>query len=133
MRLTNNFGYKGFDLSIMVNARVGGLLRSDFHTGYNTLMGRYNNLNVDYWTPENPTNAYPRPNINQERPLYSSSMNIFSRDYLKIQNITLGYNLSENVLNSWGIEKIRIYTSVENAYVFWPYNVKDPSMSVNIR
>ncbi|MCB0853681.1 MAG: TonB-dependent receptor, partial [Bacteroidetes bacterium] len=58
--LTNCFEYKNFDLSIFFFARVGHTIRSNFHVGNNSLFARYNNLNVDYWTVDNPTNAFPR-------------------------------------------------------------------------
>jgi TonB-linked SusC/RagA family outer membrane protein len=129
--MTNTFDYKGLSLSVLVRVRAGGLLRSDFQTSYNTLFGRYNNLNVDYWTPNNPTNAYPRPNLNQQHPLYQSSMNIFNASYVQIKNVALGYNLPIGIMHRLGIDKLRIYISVENAYVFSPYKVKNPSASVN--
>ena len=44
------------------------MIESSFHRNNNTLFARYNNMLVDYWTPDNPTNAYPRPQANQERP-----------------------------------------------------------------
>lgn len=127
--MTNMFSYKGFDLTILINTRIGGLLRSDFHSDYNTLFGRYNNLNVDYWTPDNPTNAYPRPNLNQERAVYNTSMNIFNADYLKIKNITLGYNFPSSLMGKWGFNRLRVYLSVENVKVFSDYKVQDPSLA----
>lgn len=32
--------------------------------------GRANSVRLDYWTPNNPTNAYPRPSVDMERPDY---------------------------------------------------------------
>lgn len=127
--LTNVFAYKNFDLTILANGQVGGLLRSNFHTDYNTLFGRYNNLNVNYWTPDNPTNEYPRPNLNQERALYNTSMNIFNSNFLKIKNITVGYNLPAPILEKWHVNRLRVYGSVENVYVFSKYRVQDPSLA----
>lgn len=126
--IVNSFSYQGVDLSITINARTGGMLKSFIHDQYNTLFGRYNNLDIDYWTPSNPTDAYPRPSQNQERPLYYRSMMLFSSDYLKIANITLGYSLPVELINTMGVENIRLYTSVENVYVFSPYEAQDPSV-----
>ncbi len=61
--ITNRFSYKGLDFSFFLFGRFGSMIRSAFHTGgFNALAGRYNNLAVNYWTPNNPTNDYPRPN-----------------------------------------------------------------------
>lgn len=130
--MTNKFAYKGFDLSVMLNARVGQMLRSRFHDAYNTLFGRYNNLNVDYWTPDNPTNAYPRPNQNQEHPVYSSTMSYFDGSFVKVKNITLGYNVPSHSLRNLGLGRFRIYATIENAYVFSKYKAYDPESSGDV-
>ena len=96
--MTNRFNYKGFDLSFFVFGRFGSMIRSQFHQSFNSLFGRYNNLAVDYWTPNNPTNAYPRPNQNQEFPKYNSSMSLFDGTFVKVRNINFGYNFSGIVL-----------------------------------
>ncbi|MDZ7692815.1 MAG: hypothetical protein U5K69_17095 [Balneolaceae bacterium] len=60
------------------------------------LIGRYNDPDVDYWTPDNPTNDQPRPNVESEGPLYGSSRGYQDGSFLKIRNIRLGYNLPLN-------------------------------------
>jgi TonB-linked SusC/RagA family outer membrane protein len=115
---TNRFEYKGLDLSVFVFARWGQLVRSLFHDSNNSLFGRYNNLDVDYWTPTNPTNAYPRPNEDQERPLYSSSMSYKDGSFLKIRNITLGYNLPQSLVEKLPISSLRVYASALNPLIY---------------
>ncbi|MFB0909073.1 MAG: TonB-dependent receptor, partial [Spirosomataceae bacterium] len=83
--VTNRFKLGDFDMSFFVYARLGQTIRSNFHTSNNSLFGRYNNIVTDYWTPENPTNVSPRPNQNQERPIWSSSMNIFDGSFVKVR------------------------------------------------
>ena len=61
----NRVSYKGFDLSVYVFARWGQTINPDFLRRYD----RQSNLGnssaiVNYWTPENPSNDYPRPNAN---------------------------------------------------------------------
>ena len=126
--ITNRFSYKGLDLSVFVYARVGQMLQSTFHDNFNQLFGRYNNLDVDYWTPTNPTNAYPRPNAAQERAVYSSSMRYFDGSYVKVRNITLGYALPNNLVEKVGLSRVRLYASVQNAFLFSPYNAYDPEI-----
>lgn len=48
---TQRFSYKGFELSVVAFARWGSMIKSDFYSNYNTLFGRYNNLDVNYNTP----------------------------------------------------------------------------------
>ncbi|MEB2783928.1 SusC/RagA family TonB-linked outer membrane protein [Algoriphagus persicinus] len=118
---TNRFSYKGFDLSFFLYGRFGYMLRSQFHTGNNTLAGRYNNLDVNYWTPNNPSNDYPRPNVNQERAKYASSMEYFDGTFIKVRNINFGYNFSPEAAKKIGMTNLRIYTSIQQPFIFANY------------
>lgn len=124
--LTNRFEYKGFDLSVFFFARVGHLVRSRFHDSNNSLFGRYNNLDVDYWTSTNPTNAFPRPNENQESPKYASTLSYFEGDFIKLRNATLGYNFSPAVAQSLGMNNLRVYVSAQNPWFASTYETFDP-------
>jgi TonB-linked SusC/RagA family outer membrane protein len=119
--LTNRFSYKGLDVSFFVFARFGSMIRSAFHDNFNSLFGRYNNLAVDYWTPENPTNAYPRPNQNQERPKYNRSMSYFDGTFVKVRNINIGYTFNENAAKKIGMSSLRLYSSIQNPFIFSNY------------
>lgn len=119
--MTNRFNYKGFDLSFFVFGRFGSMICSQFHQSFNSLFGRYNNLAVDYWTPNNPTNAYPRPNQNQEFPNYNSSMSLFDGTFVKVRNINFGYNFSSDIAKKIGLSSLRIYSSIQNPFIFSEY------------
>jgi TonB-linked SusC/RagA family outer membrane protein len=122
--ITNRFAFKGFDLSIFVFARQGGMIRSLFHNNNNNLFGRYNNLDVDYWTPNNPTNAFPRPNQNQEFPVFGSSMSYFDGSFVKVRNISLGYTLPTALTERLKMQSIRVYASAQNPFIFAEYRSK---------
>jgi TonB-linked SusC/RagA family outer membrane protein len=126
MGFTSRMDYKNFDFSFFVYTRFGSKIYSNFHQGFNTLFGRYNNLDVDYWTEDNPTNAYPRPNQNQESPRYSSSAAYFDGTFVKVRNITLGYTLPSSWVNSVGIENARIYFTADQPFTFSKYEGYDP-------
>jgi len=119
--ITNRFSYKGLDLSFFVFARVGQTIRSNFHTSNNTLFGRYNNILVDYWTPTNPTNDFPRPNENQESPRFNSSMAIFDGSFLKVRNINLGYQFPASIASKLGMQSLRLYSSIQQPLIVSPY------------
>jgi TonB-linked SusC/RagA family outer membrane protein len=119
--MTNRFAYKGFDVSFFLFGRFGSMIRSAFHDNFNLLFGRYNNLAVDYWTPNNPTNLYPRPNQNQEFPKYRTSMSYFDGTFIKVRNINLGYNFGDNVAKKIGLNSLRVYSSIQNPFIFSEY------------
>ncbi|MBC9928968.1 TonB-dependent receptor [Chitinophaga qingshengii] len=118
--ITNRFAYKGFDLSIFLNAAIGGMIKDPLRTGNTfTLAGRYNSVNVDYWTPDNPANVYPQPRYGQSQgPAYGSTLSYFSGTYVRIKNINLGYRFSPQTLKHMGMQSFRVYANVQNPYVF---------------
>jgi TonB-linked SusC/RagA family outer membrane protein len=127
--ITNRFEFKGFDLSIFFYYKLGHMIRSDFHAGNNNLFGRYNNMNVDYWTIDNPTNENPRPNQNQEFPRDSDTRRYFDGSYVKLRNVTLGYNFARNMTESIGISNLRLYVSAQNPWFWAKYDTFDPENS----
>lgn len=125
--MTNRFAYKGFDLSITMYARFGGLLISQTHqpTGaYLTQMsGDRNQIKVDYWTPNNPTNWFPSPSQALGAvPAAMTTLGYYDASFLKIRSINLGYTFSPAILKKISAQNIRIYASVDNvATLFSPY------------
>jgi TonB-linked outer membrane protein, SusC/RagA family len=120
--------YKNFDLSVVGAFKSGGKLISTLYSssGYlNMLTGRRGNVKVDYWTPENTNAKYPKPGgIEQsDNPKYGSTMGHFDASYLKIRDITFGYNIPKVFLGRFGINSLRVYASVQNPFVFFsPYH-----------
>jgi TonB-linked SusC/RagA family outer membrane protein len=122
--LTNRFSYKGFDLSFFVFARVGQLIRSRFHDNVNQLAGRYNNLNLNYWTPNNLTNEFPQPVVTQEFPKNGSALTYFEGSFFKIRNINIGYNLPDNVAKKLKMQSVRIFASIQQPLILAEYRQK---------
>jgi hypothetical protein len=120
--------YKNWDLSVVASYRHGGTLISTIYgsQGYlNMLTGRRNDIDVNYWTEDNPTNDYPKPGgiESSNNPKYGNSLGYFSGSYLKIRTITLGYNFNQPWLKKCGISKARVYATVQNPFVlFSPYH-----------
>lgn len=124
--ITNRFAYMGFDLSIFVFARFGSKITSLLHEGASiALQGRYNTLKVDYWTPGNPTNKYPRPDENSENPIYTSTLRYFDGSFVKIRNINLGYNFSDQLAQKLQLKGLRLYVSALQPFIFAPYRQKE--------
>ena len=119
--------YKNIDLSAVASFRHGGKIISTLYgsSSYlNMLTGRRNNVDVDYWTEDNPTNDYPNPAgiISGDNPKYGSTLGIFSASYLKFRTITLGYNFKGEWMRKAGISALRLYATVTNPFVlFSPY------------
>jgi len=130
--LTNKFTYKGFDFSFFFYYRLGFMINSAFSNGQATMQARYNNLNVDYWTIDNPTNDYPRPNKNQENITYGSSLNYMDGGYIKLRNVTLGYTLPETIASKMKMSKLRIFATAQNPLIWSSYKLFDPERAGDI-
>ena len=126
--ITNRFTFKGFDLSFFVFGRFGQMIRSRFHTDQNSLAGRYNNLNIDYWAPNNPTNEFPQPVVTQEFPKFNSSLQYFDGSFIKIRNINIGYNVPESFASKLKMDGLRIYASIQQPFIFSEYITKYKGM-----
>lgn len=122
--MTNRFTYKGFDMSFFLYARAGQFIRSRFHNDNNSLAGRYNNLNINYWTPNNPTNEFPQPVVTQEFPKYNSSLLYFDGSFIKVRNINLGYNFPSSIASKMKMESLRVFTSIQQPFIFAEYRSK---------
>ncbi len=122
--ITNRFNFKGFDLSFFVYARIGQTILSGFHRDNNQLAGRYQQIKVDYWTPNNPTNEFPRPNSSQESPVYGSSLYYFDGSFVKVRNINFGYTFSSKFTQRLRMQSLRVFTSIQQPFIFSTYRSK---------
>lgn len=115
--------YKGFDLSLIGSFQSGGILISTLNgpSSYLNLMtGRRGQIKVDYWTPENTGAKYPAPKgvLSGDNPKYLSTMGYFNGSYLKVRNISLGYNFNQSLLKNSGVN-MRMYVTVQNPFVMF--------------
>ena len=122
--MVNSISYKGFDFSIFLYASVGAMLNNNIE--YLNKPGRANSIVIDYWTPTNPTNAYPRPSVDNASPAYVKSLQYEKADFIRVRNITLGYTLPEKLLKKIRARKIRVYLSANNPFVITGFSGIDP-------
>lgn len=128
--LNNRLAFKGFDLSIFLYYRLGYTLDSRFHSDQATMQSRYNNLAIDFWSIDNPTNDYPRPNFNQENPVFASTLRYKDGGFVKLRTISLGYTLPTSITSKLNISRLRFYVSAQNPKVWSSYELFDPE-SIN--
>lgn len=121
--MTNTFTYKNWDFSVFVYTRQGEMKYSKFHKELqNEYLGEINQLKVNYWTPENPSNEFYRPGRggNTTLLLYKD----FS--FVRVGNITLGFNFPQKWLKALHMSKARMYITAVNPFVFTDYTGLDP-------
>jgi TonB-linked SusC/RagA family outer membrane protein len=126
--ITTNFSYGNWDLSAFFYFKQGQMINSNFHRGNNSLQGRYNNLDVDYWTPDNQDARYPRPNIGDERAVDGDLLTYFDGSFVKLRNLTLGYNVDSEIASSIGMRNLRVYLQGQNLWFDSDYDTFDPEI-----
>lgn len=121
--VSNTITYKGFDLNLYVYARMGQMINAAYRR-FKT--GTFENQAIhDYWTPENPTNHFPRPN-SAGGLQYLSTLQYISGSFVKIRNITLGYSLPTETVSRWKMSTVRFYVSAVNPFTFAKTKDYDP-------
>lgn len=116
--LNNSVYYKGFDLGVSMMLRWGQMIDAQF-------LGRFDPSGVsnspdylDYWTPENPSNDFPRPK--KDGKLYDNfgymSLNYIDGSYFKVKNISLGYTIPQKITSKIGVNKLRGYVTASNLF-----------------
>ena len=117
--ITNTFSYKGFDLRVFVQGQLGGSIYSILGRAVSqTSLGyTYNQLGDarDRWRSPSDPGAGLRGKA------YSTLSNLvntdwlYSSDYFRVRNITLGYNL-KNVLKVKAVSTARVFVSADNFF-----------------
>lgn len=125
--LSSDLRYKNFDFSFQVFARWGQTMNYDFVSVYDP-QANENSLSHDYWTPENPSNEFPRPNANRSRSatLYYSTLFYQDASFVKLRAVTLGYRFPAALLNKVGISSLRIYATGRNLFTYSKIEDYDP-------
>lgn len=128
---TNNFSYKGFDLSVMFQYSVG----NDVYNANRLYMNqsdleRTNKMAevANRWTPTNTTSEVPSARGQIRNSVYSRF--IEDGSFLRLKNITLGYTLPKNLLRKIYVDNLRFYASAQNLFVVTNYSGYDPEVSM---
>lgn len=129
---TNNFKYKNLDLSVFIQGSVGNdIMNLTKRNGTQNAMMYQNQLvdAMDYWSPENPNASQPRLINSITHPnIMISDRYVEKGDYLRIQNVTLGYTLSSNFASQIGFTRLRIYATAQNLFTLTKYSGYDPEI-----
>ena len=125
--LTNTFAYKGFELNVFLQYSYGNKILN-----YNAMelenptggQNAYADM-VNRWTPENPSNIYPKATTN--RAILASDRFIEDGSYLKLKTLSLSYSFPK--INMKHIQGLRLYVTGQNLLTWTKYRGYDPEVS----
>ncbi len=126
--LNLNAGWKGFDFAVNVYGTLNTMRYISGYEGWAFYLSQNARpMHLDAWTPQNTDGKYPRLSMqytsNDQK--YSSFW-LRKSDYLKLQNVQLGYTLPKSWLDRAKITYLRLYVSAQNLATITGYEGFDP-------
>ena len=115
--IQNSLVYKDWDFSFNLVGQFGHIIEAgNYIAEWNADKMIINN--VDWWTPLNPTNEWPRVQTAQSQD-YTSTLSKFKGDFIKLQDISIGYNFKHLLAPVCKVEKLRLYVQARNLFYLY--------------
>ena len=127
--MTNNFSYKGFNLSFLITGSVGNDIYNASRVDMEGMVNGYNQTTATLRRWQIPGQITDIPKSNEMYNVKVSSRWIENGSYLKVKNITLSYDFTGPKLKRLNITRIRPYVTLDNMITFTKYSGYDPEMS----
>ncbi len=129
--ISTTLTYKGFelfaDLFIVEGATKLNPYLSDFNLGGN-LTSKRNGIRVPYWTPENPSNSYPRPNFDRASG-FLFALAVQDASYVRLRTLTLGYTIPKDAISKIGLKNAKAYITATNLFTITDYQSYSPEQN----
>lgn len=126
-----NLSWKGFDMSLFFQWSYGNDVlnanRLIFEAGTKLNLNQFTSYNDRWHELRNPTSDIPRANANG-MDIYSSRV-VEDGSFLRLRNLTIGYNLKPRTLRAIKAESLRVYVSGDNLWTLTGYSGPDPEVS----
>ena len=124
--------WKGFDFSVNGSGAFGQqVIQSYRQFALQDLQSYTNNVVARYWTGEGSTNKFPRfssgSHNNFKCNSYNSDIFIQDADYVKIRNITFGYDF-KRIFKNLPFQMLRVFVTGQNLFTFTGYDGMDPEV-----
>jgi TonB-linked SusC/RagA family outer membrane protein len=111
--MTNTVNYKQFDLSIFLYGRLNYM----YNFGGEGQPARGVNRKIDYYTENNTGAEFQKPIFNAggaPGDPYYQALGYRKASFIKVRNISLGYNFNPGTVGKTGISNLRAYFQVQN-------------------
>ena len=129
----NQFGYKNFDLSIFFQGSYGNDIWNGVRVSHEGMESTYNQFTTTLkrWTGAGTSTTMPRaiyadPNRNNR----ASTRWLEDGSYLRLKNITFGYNFTQDWVRKIGAKSLRLYLSFDNLWTLTNYSGLDPEVGL---
>jgi TonB-linked SusC/RagA family outer membrane protein len=132
--VTNNFSYKGLELSVFFQGQFGNQIYNQTRQILESQSDPNNQSTrvLNHWTPTNTNTDIPRPVRNDP-----AGNNRFSTrwledgSYVRLKNVTLAYTIPAAISKHAAIQNLRVYVTAQNLITWTHYLGYDPEVSSN--
>ncbi|OON67114.1 SusC/RagA family TonB-linked outer membrane protein [Hymenobacter sp. CRA2] len=128
----NTLAFKGLELGIFLQYSGGNLLYNATRAG---LLTNYYNNNLteimDRWQQPGDQTDIPKLVLQDNVSTQASTRWLEKGDFLRLRQLSLGYNLPKNLLGQAKLSNVRVYALVQNVFVITGYNGTDPEVNSN--
>jgi len=126
--LTNTLTYGNVSFSFFFHGVKGVTTNNDRMTDNVQDDLRYNTIKKNWWTPDNPSNDwYMNKKMANEMSGFGSTL-YESTDFIRLKDVSLAYQLPENVVSKIGMSNVKIYVSGRNLLTFTEWSGLDPEL-----
>ena len=134
--LTNTLSYKGIEFSFMFSYQYGNMIYDQWafvlESDGNFPTYNHSSVQLDRWQkPGDVTDVPRRVDGNSSNSSSGSTRYLHDGSYLRLKNITLGYNLPQNIVSKINLSNARIYAQASNLWTLTNYEGHDPEAQVS--
>ncbi|HVI48803.1 MAG TPA: TonB-dependent receptor [Chitinophaga sp.] len=131
--MTNEFRYKGFDLSFALQGVHGNKILNLQRRFLFNMEGNANQMSesLSYWkSPDDPGdgNVMRANRVTNANSAQISSFHVEDGSFVRLRNITIGYTFSQRLLHN-KINALRIYVSGQNIHTWTKYTGYNPEVN----
>jgi TonB-linked SusC/RagA family outer membrane protein len=126
----NNFSYKGFELGLLFTYKYGfDVINGNKHRMVATGYGKFNKTAdlADHWTPLNTDTNVPRADYQDKN---FTDRFVEDGSFIRLQSVNLSYNLPSKTAAKAGFKSLKIYSNIDNLFIWTKYSGYDPEVSI---
>jgi len=123
-----NASYKGFDINVAMNGVFGNQIMKSYRSWSDSPQDNHTSEIFGRWHGAGTSNKLPRLTTNSHSNWnYVSDIYVEDGDYLRMQNITLGYDFKQ-LFPKMPLQQARLYVSAQNLFTITGYSGMDPDV-----
>jgi hypothetical protein len=128
----NTFSFKGLELGVFLQYSGGNMIYNGYRQAMlsNSLQNNIEEIKERWTTPGQETDIQKLV-LRDVVSLQASTRWLERGDFLRLRQLSLGYNLPEPFAKRFGMTNLRVYTLVQNVYNFTRYSGLDPEVNTN--